>query len=135
MKSFLEFWETINPLQEIATGFSDNDDQDELSLDNNESASIRVIKTGLGFDDNFWDDFKSLLNDAEGLSELLDVPKEKITGWGSKIDELIEKAEGDQDKEETEKKSEMIPTGHQPIAGIEGVDSNADGPAETRPTP
>ena len=37
---------------------------------------------------NFWDDFINLCGDANSMSKLLDVPKEKITILGSKINEL-----------------------------------------------
>lgn len=132
MVTFLDLWETMSRLREEI-----GDEQEGPLLDSGEeSTAMRVIRTGLGFDGDFWENFKSICNDAEGLSELLEIPKEKITGWASKIDELIEKVQSkDSEAESGDKKSEMIPTGNEPTMGPEGVDSNADGPAETRPTP
>ena len=110
---------------------------DELQDSGEETPAMRVVRTGMNFDGDFWDNFKSICGDADGLSDLLDVPHHKITSWAAKIDELKEKVEktdgGDEDK--NKKKKELVPTGHEPTNGPEGVDSNADGPADTRPMP
>jgi hypothetical protein len=128
MTTFLDLWESMRR-------FKENEDGPLLDS-GEESVAMRSIRTGMGFSDDFWENFKSLCNDAEGLSELLEIPKEKITGWSSKIDDLIEQIKSkDGESDHSEKKSEMIPTGNEPKMGPEGVDSNADGPAETRPTP
>ena len=133
MVTFLDLW---SRLQEVKTEFPGSEQEGPLLDSGEESTSMRVIRTGLSFDGDFWENFKSLCNDADGLAELLEIPKEKITGWASKIDELIEKVQSkDGEADAEDKKSEVIPTGNEPTAGPEGVDSNADGPAETRPTP
>jgi|OpeIllAssembly_1097287.scaffolds.fasta_scaffold613515_2 hypothetical protein len=128
--SFLDLWNRLNEEAEA-------EDQNGPLLDSGEeSSAMRVIRTGLSFDGDFWENFKSICNDSDGLADLLEIPKVKITGWASKIDELIEKVQSkDGDAEASNKKSEMIPTGNEPAAEPEGTDSNADGPAETRPTP
>lgn len=133
MVTFLDLW---SRLQEVKTEFADSEQEGPLLDSGEESTSMRVVRTGLSFDGDFWENFKSLCNDADGLAELLEIPQKKITGWASKIDELIEKVQSkDGEANAEDKKSEVIPTGNEPTAGPEGVDSNADGPAETRPTP
>jgi len=133
MVTFLDLWDR---LQEVKTELPDSDQEGPLLDSGDESSAERAIRTGLSFDGDFWENFKSICNDADGLAELLEIPKEKITGWAGKIDELIEKVQSkDGEKDAEKKQSEMIPTGNEPTAGPEGVDSNADGPAETRPTP
>lgn len=37
---------------------------------------------------NFWEDFISICARSDAMSELLGVQKEKITGWGEKINKL-----------------------------------------------
>jgi|688.fasta_scaffold80580_3 hypothetical protein len=37
---------------------------------------------------NFWDDFINLCGDSSAMSEMLEIPKEKITKWGEKINKL-----------------------------------------------
>ena len=80
----------------------------------NEDKAISVIRTGLGVDSNFWNNFLQVINNADGLSELLDCPVEKIVRWRSKIQEYLDKVE-DQDKPKIHKKNKIIKTGHQEI--------------------
>jgi len=114
-----------------------NSQGNELQDSGEESPAMRVIRTGMNFEGDFWEDFKSISGDADGLSDLLGIPRHKITSWATKIDELKDKVEkidgGGDDKKK--KKQELVPTGHEPMAGPEGQDSNADGPADTRPMP
>lgn len=136
MLSFLDLWEAMEkpPLWEVKT--ANALDEHSLLDSGEESPSMRVIRTGLGFDGDFWESFKSICNDSDGLADLLEVPKEKITAWASKIDELVEKVEkADSEEEGSKDKSEMMPTGEPPAAEPAGNDTYADGPAETRPTP
>lgn len=58
---------------------------------------------------NFWDDFISLLSNAEGMSQLLDVPKEKITAWAGYINEL--RKEADNLDSTSNKKNKIIKNG------------------------
>lgn len=53
--------------------------------------SSSAIRTGLGIRDDFWDDFLLVINNSDGLSELLDVPVTKISSWHDKIKENLEK--------------------------------------------
>jgi hypothetical protein len=64
-----------------------------LESDQN-SKSLDLIRSGNNIRNsdcgNFWDDFASLCGNAESMAELLDVPKEKITGWSGHISKLRE---------------------------------------------
>ena len=106
----------------------------ELQDSGEETPAMRVVRTGMNFEGDFWEDFKSICSDSDGLSDLLEIPHHKITSWAAKIDELKSKVEqADGGDKEKKKKQELVPTGHEPTAGPEGNDSNADGPADTRP--
>ena len=89
---------------------------------------LNLRKPGCG---DFWEDFIDICNDADGLSELLDVEREKISKWASLIKQHIEKVE---DMDAGEEKS-MVSTGDGPIGDPAGNDNPQDGPAETRPMP
>jgi hypothetical protein len=39
--------------------------------------AMSAIRTGNGISDTFWDNFLQVINNSDGLSELLDVPAEK----------------------------------------------------------
>jgi hypothetical protein len=84
-----------------------------LENDNN-SKALNVIRTGNNLRSadcgNFWDDFATICNNPEGLSELLGVPKEKITSWSEKISQLRKEVEN-QDSNKTNKKHRIIKNG------------------------
>ena len=65
-----------------------NENQDEEQ----NSETLNLIRSGnnLRKNDcgNFWDDFINLCGNANAMSKVLDVPKEKITGWAEKINEI-----------------------------------------------
>jgi len=58
---------------------------------------------------NFWDDFINLLSNAEGMSELLDIPKEKITAWAGYINAI--RKEADSLDSSSDKKNKIIKNG------------------------
>ena len=103
-----------------------------------DSKAMRVVRTGVGLRNskdcgNFWDDFISVCNDSEGLAELLDVPAEKIGNWSSRVKEMMDKVEGEDDQKGAEKKNTMVPTGEVPDAGINSPPQTDT--QDTRPTP
>jgi hypothetical protein len=57
---------------------------------------------------DFWDDLLSLCGNAEGMSELLDVPKEKITALSGRINKIKSDLDGD---EEVNTKKRLVKTG------------------------
>jgi hypothetical protein len=126
--SFSDLWEVIQ--QSPAPNVQD----DTLKDSGEEGPGMRVVRTGLNLEGNFWDSFKSICNDAEGLSDLLDVPSHTIASWTHKIDELVQKVK-QSDGDNGEDKNKLVGAKHEPLAGPEGNDNNADGPADTRPMP
>lgn len=125
-----EFFRICQKLDELKTA---NADEDAPLLDSGEeSPAMRAIRNGQNIGDSFWDDFLTLINDSDALSELLEIPKEKITGWATRIKEMQEKV-GKHDDQNGDSPSELVPTGNEPTADPAGNDSMADGPAETRP--
>jgi hypothetical protein len=73
--SFRKLWENIN----------------SEKRGTKEDRTTSVIRSGIGIRDNFWEDFISILNNSEGLSELLDVPTTKISEWHERISKALEK--------------------------------------------
>lgn len=70
----------------------------------------KIIEIGYNINNNFWRDFLSLLNSGDGLSDLLDVPKTKISSWHKKIKDGLKEYE---DKKDLflNKKEKIIKTG------------------------
>ena len=97
MTSFQRLWENIQISKEKAP----KDDK-----------AMSAIRTGIGIRDNFWDDFLQVINNSEGLSELLDISTVKISEWHQRIKDALEKinsVDGDQEVKNNEK---MLKTGH-----------------------
>jgi len=106
-------------------------------LDSGEDGqAMEAIRSGLHLRKkncgDFWEDFITVCGNADAMSALLEVPKEKVTGWNSKIREMLDKV-SDADKEgEKSEKREQIPTGDvEPTEDTFGNDANAD----LRPSP
>jgi hypothetical protein len=126
----VDFWKLLQAINEEEGG--------ALLDTGEESKAMRVIRTGVGLRSkkecgDFWDDFISICNDSEGLSELLDVPPEKISGWASKVKEAREKMDSADDQGTASKNAKVITTGNEPLATADGMDSTQ--PADTRPMP
>jgi hypothetical protein len=83
MVSFCTLWENMEN-----NSISKNDISDK---------AISVVKTGLQVDENFWENFLRVMNNSSGLSELLDVPSEKITKWHSRIKDALKKINDESD--------------------------------------
>jgi hypothetical protein len=90
-------------------------EESPLNTSGDDGKSIEIIRKGLFFnkkDYNFWEDFVSLCGNADAMSELLDVPREKITGWAGRIRKLIDETKNSsQEQDDLSKKSKMISTG------------------------
>jgi len=52
-----------------------------------------VILTGLNVDENFWNNFLLVINNSQGLSDLLGVSKNKISTWNKKIRDALKEHE------------------------------------------
>jgi len=77
--------------------------------------ALSVIRTGMGISDTFWDEFFSVLNNAEGLSQLLDIPVEKIVTWREKIQKAIKTVHKADGEESPSKNKKLINTGQPDI--------------------
>ena len=77
-------------------------------LKNKEEENKNIIQTGKNVNPNFWDEFILVLNNSEGLAELLGVSKGKVLTWRKKIKDQLSK-----NKEEIKinKKNKIIRTG------------------------
>lgn len=82
-----------------------------------ESGAMSVVRAGQSLRDkdeaSFWDDFRNLCANREGLAELLGVQPEIVSKWTQRIQEILERIEkhdqqhgGSEDEEK-----EMMPTG------------------------
>jgi hypothetical protein len=76
MSSFQRLWENIQAQKEKTP-------QDDRAMS--------AIRTGIGIRDEFWDDFLLVINNSEGLSQLLDIPTTKISGWHDKVKHVLDK--------------------------------------------
>lgn len=76
-----------------------------------ERKAKEVILKGMNLQrgNDFWDDLLSLCGNAEGMSELFDVPKEKITALSGRINKL--KSDIGVDDEEVNTKKRLVKTG------------------------
>lgn len=48
-----------------------------------------IINTGKNINPNFWEEFILVLNNSEGLADLLGVSKSKVLTWKNKIKEKM----------------------------------------------
>ena len=87
-----------------------------------EDEAVDVVRNGLNIRDDFWDDFIVLCGDSHAMSKLLDVPPEKISGWASKIQDLVTKinqSDGADTKKDDRSRSNMINTGNMSFEPIQ----------------
>lgn len=144
MVSFGHLWS----IMEQEGGTDPQSDEDGQSLDPHgalldsgaESQAMEAIRSGMHLRKkeecgDFWDDFITVCGNADALSELLNVPRETITGWPGKIRELKEKVDiSDQEGDAKEKKAETLPTGETPTADF-GHDGTVSMGNDTKPFP
>lgn len=102
-----------------------------------EGKSMQAIRSGqnLRKDDcgDFWDDFISVCGNADAMADLLEVPREKVTGWASKIRTLIDKIDAaDSNEADADEKAELMPTGDLALANQDGTISRGQ---EMNPVP
>lgn len=90
-------------------------------------SGLNIRKDGCG---NFWDDFVTVCGNADAMAALLDIPREKITGWAGRIHDLIAKVDS-KDTDSNKTKAEVIPTG-EPTADF-GQDDDVN--PDNRPYP
>jgi|LakMenEpi03Aug12_release.lakeMendotaPanAssembly.Ray.scaffolds.fasta_scaffold01099_36 hypothetical protein len=100
--NFQRLWENIKNNHRYGEEVDDQEIDDQ---------SISAIKTGIGINDTFWDDFIQLLNNSEGLSSLLDISINDITSWRKKIESALKKVQLEDGEVETKKNKKLIKTG------------------------
>lgn len=72
---------------------------------------MEAIRNGINIRDDFWDDFLLVINNAGALSELLEVPVTKISGWHSRVSAALEKVKQADTVPDPNDKGEMLKTG------------------------
>lgn len=78
-----------------------------------EEKCIAALRTGLNIDADFWEGFLRLCNNADTLSVLLDIPKERISKWPSRIRKFLELTKKlDGDHQAMSRKAKLITTGY-----------------------
>lgn len=97
MSSFQKLWENIQIQKESSS---------------KEDKAVSVIRTGIGIRDQFWDDFLQVINNSDGISELLGVPITQISGWHSKIKQALDKVKEADSSPELQDKGKLLKTGH-----------------------
>lgn len=139
-RSFHQMWMLLESMVPTDDGSIDSEEgKGALLTSGEESVALRAIRNGMNLrkEDcgSFWDDFIQVCGDSDAMAELLEVPKEKITGWPSKIKEVLGQVEekDNQDGPENER-SEMVPTSSDgPTASQE--ETGTTGGPDMRPTP
>lgn len=97
MSSFQRLWENIQLKKE--------------SIEEEDDKGMSAIRTGIGVRDDFWEDFLLVINNSEGLSQLLDIPVTKIAGWHNKIKETLDKVKEKDSTPELKKNVKLLKTG------------------------
>lgn len=84
----------------------------EIREKRREEKALGVVRKGMNLktSDDFWDDFLRMCGDSEGMSALLDVPKDKITGLSGRIGKMKRKVE-ELDGRERKTNDKLITTG------------------------
>lgn len=96
MSSFQKLWENMQAHKE-------NSPQDDKSMS--------VIRTGIGIREDFWDDFLMVINNSEGLSELLDIPSTKIATWREKVQRCLDKVNAADSSPDPKDNGKLLKTG------------------------
>jgi len=81
------------------------------STDTVDSSKSKAIRNGLGIRDGFWDDFLLLLNNAEAVASLLDVPVEKVGTWHDIVKKELEKVHDSDNEVIPRDKKRLLKTG------------------------
>lgn len=124
---------------DVTQGHEEDGSDGALLTSGEEGIGLRAIRNGMNLrkEDcgSFWDDFVTVCGDADGMADLLEVPREKIASWPSKVKEALEQVESS-DSEDDGKKSELMSTdGNEGPSGDQeerGITYNAP---DMRPTP
>lgn len=105
--SFATLWEHIDKEKARKSPLMNSGEDDRALI---------VVRVGKDMHEkgktSFWDEFNSLCNNSEGMSQLLGVSAEKIRSWPAKIEEALSKLEKQTAMNPSEKdKTALVPTG------------------------
>ena len=84
----------------------------ELEESESEQKASDVVRKGMNLQrgKDFWSDLISLCGNAEGMAELFDIPREKITALAGRINKLRSQIDN---QESSKTKDKLIKTGDQ----------------------
>ena len=82
-----------------------------IKEDSHESGAMKAIRNGIGIDKSFWENFILLLNDAESVSDLLNIPVEKIGTWRESITQTLDKVHSVDGEVIPKEKKRLLKTG------------------------
>lgn len=96
-----------------------------------DTKSMEVIRSGLGLDKNFWENFIKICNN-DGLSDLLNIKSHQIGEWVPRIRTALKRVE---EADRGKKKDKMIKTGDSFPKTAGNEDGAITYPQDTNPTP
>ena len=111
MSSFQKLWENIQLHKENHVSHDDK--------------AMSAIRTGNGVDENFWENFLLVINNADDLSELLDVPVTKISTWYEKINHVLDRVKSADSDKKPSSYRKLLKTG-QPEAQDDETITNSE---------
>jgi hypothetical protein len=105
MVSFLQLWENMS------------DDREQHA--HADTKAMRAIRTGINTREDFWDNFITVTNNADGLADLLGVREDQVRSWGARVKDSLDKVHNADDNGEGEEKpkTKVLDTGELPTFG------------------
>lgn len=94
MTSFLKLWESMSSGQVQPVDHAAD-----------------VIRSGIGLNEKFWKEFILVLNNSQGLAELLDVSHDKVSTWHQKIQNKLKEVQAADQNVEVNKNRKIMRTG------------------------
>ena len=65
-------------------------EQEVVALESYDSRATAAIRAGQNINPHFWQDFMKVCNQADALAELLNVRKEIIASWPSRVQQKLQ---------------------------------------------
>lgn len=116
MTSFQKLWENIQ--------------SDKAKKTPHDDRAMSAIRTGIGVREEFWDDFLQVINNSEGLAELLEIPVSKISSWHDKVQHALEKVKQADNIPDTKDSGKLLKTGQPPEVDPHTIVSNPITPGQ-----
>lgn len=83
---------------------------DILMTSGEESKAMQAVRAGNNLSPDFWNQFMSLCSNADGLSELFNINKDRVLAMPTRIKENLKKVEN-KDSQNGDEKESMLSTG------------------------